>query len=179
MLKLHHMNLLNEIQETTLMMNLYQQQQLQQQQQQLQQQAGVELNGDPQMAMLLQQQQQGGMVDPMFGAAQLQQQQRASLGLGASQLAANYGGQQVQMLKQQQRDIMAQGNVKTLSAISQLQEGDSPVKDESKNKGDSPAGGDASEKKRPVEDVSMEKSSAKRAKPDDEVQEDTKDEDEE
>jgi len=32
MLKLHHMNLLNEIQETTLMMNLYQQQQLQQQQ---------------------------------------------------------------------------------------------------------------------------------------------------
>jgi hypothetical protein len=43
MLKLHHMNLLNEIQETTLMMNLYQQQQLQQQQQQLQQrQASVE-----------------------------------------------------------------------------------------------------------------------------------------
>lgn len=35
MLKLHHMNLLNEIQETTLMMNLYQQQQLQQQQEQL------------------------------------------------------------------------------------------------------------------------------------------------
>mmetsp|Transcript_3331 Transcript_3331/g.4444 ORF Transcript_3331/g.4444 Transcript_3331/m.4444 type:complete len:866 (+) Transcript_3331:288-2885(+) len=34
MLKLHHMNLLNEIQETTLMMNLYQQQQVQQQQQQ-------------------------------------------------------------------------------------------------------------------------------------------------
>ena len=41
MLKLHHMNLLNEIQETTLMMNLYQQQHLQQQQQQqLQQQMG-------------------------------------------------------------------------------------------------------------------------------------------
>lgn len=38
MLKLHHMNLLNEIQETTLMMNLYQQQQLQQQQLQLQRQ---------------------------------------------------------------------------------------------------------------------------------------------
>lgn len=32
MLKLHHMNLLNEIQETTLMMNLYQQQMMQQQQ---------------------------------------------------------------------------------------------------------------------------------------------------
>ena len=41
MLKLHHMNLLNEIQETTLMMNLYQQQQLQQQQQQLQQQQAL------------------------------------------------------------------------------------------------------------------------------------------
>ncbi len=38
MLKLHHMNLLNEIQETTLMMNIYQQQQLQQQQQQQQMQ---------------------------------------------------------------------------------------------------------------------------------------------
>jgi hypothetical protein len=38
MLKLHHMNLLNEIQETTLMMNIYQQQQLQQQQQQQMQQ---------------------------------------------------------------------------------------------------------------------------------------------
>jgi len=37
MLKLHHMNLLNEIQETTLMMNLYQQQQLQQQQRHIQQ----------------------------------------------------------------------------------------------------------------------------------------------
>jgi hypothetical protein len=34
MLKLHHMNLLNEIQETTLMMNIYQQQMKQQQQQQ-------------------------------------------------------------------------------------------------------------------------------------------------
>lgn len=40
MLKLHHMNLLNEIQETTLMMNLYQQQHLQQQQQLQQQMAG-------------------------------------------------------------------------------------------------------------------------------------------
>ena len=37
MLKLHHMNLLQEIQETTMMMNLYQQQMLQEQQEQLQQ----------------------------------------------------------------------------------------------------------------------------------------------
>lgn len=42
MLKLHHMNLLNEIQETTLMMNLYQQQQLQQQQEQLQRESGAD-----------------------------------------------------------------------------------------------------------------------------------------
>jgi hypothetical protein len=37
MLKFHHMNLLQEIQETTMMMNLYQQQMLQEQQEQLQQ----------------------------------------------------------------------------------------------------------------------------------------------
>mmetsp|Transcript_20406 Transcript_20406/g.33789 ORF Transcript_20406/g.33789 Transcript_20406/m.33789 type:complete len:404 (+) Transcript_20406:1255-2466(+) len=60
MLKLHHMNLLNEIQETTLMMNLYQQQQLQQQQQQLQHQAETPATGSTdQMALLLQQQGMG------------------------------------------------------------------------------------------------------------------------
>jgi hypothetical protein len=95
MLKLHHMNLLNEIQETTLMMNLYQQQQLQQQQQQLQQQANGDLGtADSQMAMLLQQNQSS--MDPMFGAAQLQQQ-RNSLGLGGAQLGGgNFGGGQQQ-----------------------------------------------------------------------------------
>lgn len=41
MLKLHHMNLLNEIQETTLMMNIYQQQQLQHQKEQQQLQDGL------------------------------------------------------------------------------------------------------------------------------------------
>lgn len=114
MLKLHHMNLLNEIQETTLMMNLYQQQQLQQQQQQLQQQASAEQmsSPDPQMAMLLQQQQQqqsgsGGQqgLDPMFGSAQLAQQQRASLGLGGPQLGSsnnfNNTQQELQMMQQQ------------------------------------------------------------------------------
>ena len=79
MLKLHHMNLLNEIQETTLMMNLYQQQQLQQQQQQLQQQQDG-LGGSDPMGSLMS---QTGM-DAMFGASQLSQQQRASLGLGSS-----------------------------------------------------------------------------------------------
>ena len=47
MLKLHHMNLLNEIQETTLMMNLYQQQQLQQQQQQQKKSQQADAGMDP------------------------------------------------------------------------------------------------------------------------------------
>jgi hypothetical protein len=90
MLKLHHMNLLNEIQETTLMMNLYQQQQLQQQQQQLQQQASAGV--DPSMASML----GGGGLD-MFS-------QRASLGLGGPQLGgAGFDHQQLQMLQQQQQ----------------------------------------------------------------------------
>merc|ERR1711971_1145487 len=62
MLKLHHMNLLNEIQETTLMMNIYQQQQLQQQQQQLQQQQ-ANTEGGEQMVMLLQQGSSGSGAD--------------------------------------------------------------------------------------------------------------------
>ena len=99
MLKLHHMNLLNEIQETTLMMNLYQQQQLQQQQQQLQQQASAEQLGgagaDTQLSMLMQQQNGAGGqgLDPLFGASQLQQ--RASLGLGGPQMGG-FGGPQSQ-----------------------------------------------------------------------------------
>jgi len=62
MLKLHHINLLNEIQETTLMMNLYQQQQQQlqeQQQQQLQlQQQKKQLQIQQQQQQLQEQQQQ-------------------------------------------------------------------------------------------------------------------------
>jgi hypothetical protein len=77
MLKLHHMNLLNEIQETTLMMNLYQQQQLQQQQHQLQQQQASE-GANEHMAMLLQQQSIG--MDGMFGSGPMST--RGSLGMG-------------------------------------------------------------------------------------------------
>ncbi|KAG7364196.1 hypothetical protein IV203_037398 [Nitzschia inconspicua] len=77
MLKLHHMNLLNEIQETTLMMNLYQQQQLQQQQQQLQQQQQAS-EGSDQMSMLLQQ--GGSVMDVMFGGGPMSS--RGSLGMG-------------------------------------------------------------------------------------------------
>merc|ERR1740124_605920 len=50
MLKLHHMNLLNEIQETTLMMNLYQQQHLQQEQ------LNKNMLADPQLSLLSRQQ---------------------------------------------------------------------------------------------------------------------------
>lgn len=77
------------------MMNLYQQQQLQQQQQQLHQQTDI-TGADPQMAALLQQHSGQTGLDPMFGAAQLQQH-RASLGLGGSQLGGGFGGQQAQL----------------------------------------------------------------------------------
>jgi hypothetical protein len=87
MLKLHHMNLLNEIQETTLMMNLYQQQQLQQQQQQLQQQANVEALGAAGDLVLPQ-------MDSMF-------QQRGSLGLGGAGVGS-FGSAPLQMMQQQQ-----------------------------------------------------------------------------
>jgi len=76
MLKLHHMNLLNEIQETTLMMNLYQQQQLQQQQQQLQQQQFV----DPPLAS-----------PPSDQILQLAQQQQLASSSGNSLLDSLYG----------------------------------------------------------------------------------------
>jgi hypothetical protein len=105
MLKLHHMNLLNEIQETTLMMNLYQQQQLQQQQQQLQQQqasADGSVGGNDQMAMLLQQQQgnASGGIDSLFAnGSGLGQRGSLGLGIGPSQ----GGDQQMQMLRQQQQ----------------------------------------------------------------------------
>lgn len=90
MLKLHHMNLLNEIQETTLMMNLYQQQQLQQQQAQLQAESG-NMGGD--MGML-----SSGMGgSDMFSSGNLSQ--RSSLGLGG-QLGGNFSAQQLQMMQQ-------------------------------------------------------------------------------
>jgi hypothetical protein len=95
------MNLLNEIQETTLMMNLYQQQQLQQQQQQLQQQqVGPDHQGagsDPQMAMLLQQQQgiPGGGMDQLYGNGGVMGH-RGSLGMGGND-------QQMHMMRQQQQ----------------------------------------------------------------------------
>mmetsp|Transcript_17221 Transcript_17221/g.21471 ORF Transcript_17221/g.21471 Transcript_17221/m.21471 type:complete len:505 (-) Transcript_17221:108-1622(-) len=107
MLKLHHMNLLNEIQETTLMMNLYQQQQLQQQQLQQQQdnqisQQNFPSPSDQSLALQLAQQQQvsgsnnpfldslygaGGMsgaqnLSGLGGSSGLQQQQQRGLGLG-------------------------------------------------------------------------------------------------
>jgi len=74
MLKRHHMNLLNEIQETTLMMNLYQQQlqqqQLQQQQLQQDNQGMSTSAAEQQLAMQLAQQQQASssqLFDSLYG----------------------------------------------------------------------------------------------------------------
>jgi len=115
MLKLHHMNLLNEIQETTLMMNLYQQQQLQQQQQQLQQQQANDNSGgsgrNDQMSMLLQQQGNGGGdggsagMDGMYnsnGANQGGAAEMDAIGGGADGDDGNMGAgnQQQQMMQQ-------------------------------------------------------------------------------
>lgn len=102
MLKLHHMNLLNEIQETTLMMNLYQQQQLQQQQQQLQQQQQANNDnsggsgGSDQMAMLLQQQgSSGGGMDGVYNSGGTNQ------GMGGRNMGmGNQQQRQEQMMQQ-------------------------------------------------------------------------------
>mmetsp|Transcript_10270 Transcript_10270/g.18173 ORF Transcript_10270/g.18173 Transcript_10270/m.18173 type:complete len:487 (+) Transcript_10270:102-1562(+) len=99
MLKLHHMNLLNEIQETTLMMNLYQQQQLQQQQQQLQQQQQAsESGGGDQMSMLLQQ--QGAMDNSMYGSG--------PMGPGGSMGMGGVPGNDMGMMRQQQQQQQQQ-----------------------------------------------------------------------
>lgn len=122
MLKLHHMNLLNEIQETTLMMNLYQQQQFQQQQQLQQAQLDTSSQTDQQQQLfqLAQQQQLTGASNPLFdsfygsgaGLSSSQQfpalhpqashlkgtQNQMSLGLGQSTGASN----QMQALLRQQ-----------------------------------------------------------------------------
>jgi hypothetical protein len=115
MLKLHHMNLLNEIQETTLMMNLYQQQQLQQQQQQQQLQAAhasAEMGGDPGLSMMM----QGGTgtgLDMFAGTLN----QRASLGLGGSQMGGIGFGNQLQLMQQQQQ---AQQQVQQQALMQQM-----------------------------------------------------------
>ena len=116
MLKLHHMNLLNEIQETTLMMNLYQQQQLQQQRQQLQEQENsFDAQGTKGMSML--QQGPGGLdLGSMYGGGMsgvfasrarglggMEGMGRSpSLGLGGS--VGQSGSEQLQALLKQQGD---------------------------------------------------------------------------
>lgn len=110
MLKLHHMNLLNEIQETTLMMNLYQQQQLQQQQQQLQQQQANDNSGgsggNDHMSMMMQQQNgggNGGGMDGMYNSGGMNQGNSIGMnnsmngnnnmgGMGNHQMMQNSGG---------------------------------------------------------------------------------------
>lgn len=174
MLKLHHMNLLNEIQETTLMMNLYQQQQLQQQQQQLQQQQDG-MGGADQMGALMG---QGGM-DAMFGTGQLSQQQRASLGLGSNfgspgtmagmmqqQLQVPQGQGQPQPQQQQQSPAAMpnqQQTPKPKDATTPQSEGESKTED---------AAAPSSEAKRPAEDDAAEGSANKKPKTEDEGEKD-------
>merc|ERR1712151_1140054 len=126
MLKLHHMNLLNEIQETTLMMNLYQQQQLQQQQQQRFQQNQLDqqslaVTADQQLALQLAQQPTGtgnpfleslysmgtpgGIAgqgyNPLQQTGFQQANQQVGLGLGGSQGAGTASNQMQALLRQQ------------------------------------------------------------------------------
>jgi hypothetical protein len=203
MLKLHHMNLLNEIQETTLMMNLYQQQQLQQQQHQLQQQAGPDgmgNNGDPGLGMMQQQLQNSGSsnqqgLDQMFGSAQLSQQQRASLGLGGPQMGGgNTGGggnynsqQQFQLMQQQMEGGMGgggQGGVSSMgqsgnqvmeSRLAQLKDDLARGRTQGDKMGSSSSPGATSPgRKRTLDKVSG--SSKKRSKPEEEDNDDDDDE---
>jgi len=95
MLKLHHMNLLNEIQETTLMMNLYQQQQLQQQQQLGAQSLDNSSSNDQQLLQFAQQQQLaagGGAGNPLFDSF---------YGMGAGGAGSMGAGQQFPALHPQ------------------------------------------------------------------------------
>lgn len=93
MLKLHHMNLLQELHETTMMMNMYQQQQLQQEQlriQQAQTDANL-LNSMSRRGSL------GAGFDPFFAGSGSGLSQRGSLSLGLGQrgslgLGSNMGG---------------------------------------------------------------------------------------
>ena len=88
MLKLHHLNLLNEMQETTMIMNIYQQQQQQRQLEMLQQQQNQQQEGTsslPQQTLL--QQQQMSSNAGMDIRAQLQAYQQGSLNTQLSQSA--------------------------------------------------------------------------------------------
>ena len=112
MLKLHHMNLLNEIQETNLMMNLYQQQQIQNQLAN----ADALTNGDSQMNLMMQQKNQANNMnnyDHMMSGNKLtqQQQQRASLGLGGDD---QLSFAQQMMMQQQQQNLLSNGNPSNL-----------------------------------------------------------------
>ena len=75
MLKLHHMNLLQELHETTMMMNMYQQQQLQQEQLRIQQAQNDSQIGQGGL---------GGGMDQLYGGGS-GLSQRGSLGLGIGQ----------------------------------------------------------------------------------------------
>lgn len=115
MLKLHHMNLLNEIQETTLMMNLYQQQQLQQQQQ-LSSQSLDNPSNDQQLLQFAQQQQlsAAGGGNPLFDSFYGMGAGGAG-GMGSQQFPALHP--QASALKNQQMGLGTPGASNQMQAL--------------------------------------------------------------
>ena len=142
MLKLHHMNLLQEIQETTMMMNLYQQQMLQEQQEQLQQQQlkqqqlasvgapiGNMMNQVPVQASKQSHNASQGQPDPGINDQALHKQQQQLQG----QAGGNYAGQQA--IPGEATDESAEESIRKLRA--EIAERESKMK-ELTSSGDGP-----------------------------------------
>ena len=118
MLKLHHMNLLQEIQETTMMMNLYQQQMLQEQQEQLQQEqlkrqqlAAVSPQIGTSMHQQIQANQQLQAAAPHQQQVQAQMQSEAQQARPSTNSQMQQSQQQLQQHHQQlQLQNQAEGN---------------------------------------------------------------------
>ena len=118
MLKLHHMNLLQEIQETTMMMNLYQQQMLQEQQEQLQQEqlkrqqlAAVSPQIGTSMHQQIQANQQLQAAAPHQQQVQAQMQSEAQQARPSTNSQMQQSQQQLQLQQQQlQLQNQAEGN---------------------------------------------------------------------
>ncbi len=149
MLKLHHMNLLQEIQETTMMMNLYQQQMLQEQQEQLQQQQLASV-GAPIGNMMNQVQTSKqsshnasrGQPDPAINDQALHKQQQQLQGQAGGNPSHNYAGQQA--IPGEATDESAEESIRKLRA--EIAERESKMK-ELTSTGDGPESSTANDLK--------------------------------
>ena len=156
MLKLHHMNLLQEIQETTMMMNLYQQQMLQEQQEQLQQQQlkqqqlasvgapiGNMMNQVPVQASKQSHNASRGQPDPGINDQALHKQQQQQLqGQAGGNPSHNYAGQQA--IPGEATDESAEESIRKLRA--EIAERESKMK-ELTSTGDGPESSTANDLK--------------------------------